>query len=482
MRLYTYPLLASFLAQLMSCASILLEERINSTTFTTEERCAQGPFEQSFTTVEAPYGQAVQLRFLEGSAQAQLHYRIESEGALIQAGLIGTTQIAAGTDSQGNTQYKTFTPPSPCLAKEEKGSYVGTPTGVVVTPGLTSDTPPTGIMPPIKILPEPGSGGAYAEIKLPEWPAGKLIKITLWADVPYFIGEGWISLRLVRYYPKDPQKYAAWEAKQKQRDELHAMKRGSRSKVGYARRVHRRERRDNRDDRRREDVNPREAKRAQNTVLLASEDWESFKKKDQARIQEISAAMPSLQLHLQIERRAAFYTAYSLLDERYRKLTKLNDEASLQTFQQGVWQEAKAQSEQWSQWSLEYKEAIAATLPPIPTEPPGPPPLPWAEERGQAPVANATWRPGYWKWSGFAWVWYSGDWEFPAVPVQNNPVVVVAPPPKAEVITAPPQAGYVWITGAWRWNGSTYIWVRGVWVQLPSSGTPKPEGYPTKSR
>ena len=485
MRLATRPLLASLFALLAGCASALLEERVTGATFTTEERCAQGPFAQTFTTVEAPYGQALLLRFQEGGTQAQLHYRVEREGALVSAGLLGTTQIANGTNAQGDTQYKAFTPPSPCLAKEETtNSYTGTPTNIVVTPGASTDTPPTGVMPPIKTLPDPEGGGSYLEIKLPESPAGKLVKITLWADVPYHLGDGWISIRLVRYYPKDPQKYAAWEAKQQQKDQRRDLKRSARPSFGHDRRAHRRERRDDRHDDRREHVNPREAKRAQKTLLAATSDWETFKKKDQERLLEINAAMPSLRLTLQLERRAAFYNAYYLLEERYRKLSKLNEQDALQKLVKGPWQEANTMSTAWFQWTAENKDAIAATTPPKPTDPPGPPPLPWAEERGQAPVANASWRPGYWKWSGFAWVWYSGDWELPAVPVQNTPAVAATPPPKKEeVITAPPQPGYVWITGAWRWNGAAYIWVKGVWVQLPSNGTPpKPNGYPTNPR
>jgi hypothetical protein len=472
------PLSLVLFALLCSCGSTLLKERVDGTAFTSEEKCAQGPFEKLFTTVEAPYGQALILHFKEGSSQAQLHYRVESDGNLFQSGLIGTTQISNGTDSQGNTQYKDFVPPSPCLAKVETGGTgTGTPTNIVVTPVVTSDTPPTGIMPPIKTIPEPGDEGHYLEIKLPDWPAGKTFKIILWSDVPYYIGEGWISIRLIKFYPKDPAKYAAWEAKQKQKDEIRDIKHQSRSHSNYTRREIRHQRRESRKKHRRENVTPREVKRAENTASIATADWEAFKKKDQERLIEIDAAMPELKLTLQISRRDAFYQVNGTLYDAYDKLIKYNDEKTLDKFQD-VLREAGVLEDQWHKWTQENEVALKANQVPQPTDPPGPPPLPWAEERGQAPVSNATWRPGYWQWSGFAWVWYSGDWEFPpqTPTVTATPTVVTAPPPpKEEVITTPPQTGYVWITGAWRWNGTTYVWKKGIWVQLPSNATPPPK-------
>ena len=49
--------------------------------------------------------------------------------------------------------------------------------------------------------------------------------------------------------------------------------------------------------------------------------------------------------------------------------------------------------------------------------------------------------------------------------------VKVAPPvPVVERYGAPPQAGFIWIPGYQRWNGTRYIWVAGHWVRPPRPG------------
>ncbi len=57
-----------------------------------------------------------------------------------------------------------------------------------------------------------------------------------------------------------------------------------------------------------------------------------------------------------------------------------------------------------------------------------------------------------------------------AVPVLagTRVYVKVAPPsPPAEVRVVAPGAGYVWIGGFHRWNGTAYVWVPGLWVLPP---------------
>jgi hypothetical protein len=49
----------------------------------------------------------------------------------------------------------------------------------------------------------------------------------------------------------------------------------------------------------------------------------------------------------------------------------------------------------------------------------------------------------------------------------HNPagiVMVAPPPPRVEVIGAPPVAGYVWAGGYWNWVGGRHEWVAGRWV------------------
>ncbi len=60
--------------------------------------------------------------------------------------------------------------------------------------------------------------------------------------------------------------------------------------------------------------------------------------------------------------------------------------------------------------------------------------------------------------------------EQPAYPVGTEIVVDSAPPaPLVEVVTAPPAVGYVWIPGAWEWNGR-WVWAAGRWAYPPRPG------------
>ena len=37
------------------------------------------------------------------------------------------------------------------------------------------------------------------------------------------------------------------------------------------------------------------------------------------------------------------------------------------------------------------------------------------------------------------------------------------PPPRVEVVTVSPGAGYVWTRGHWHWNGGAWVWIGGRW-------------------
>jgi hypothetical protein len=48
-------------------------------------------------------------------------------------------------------------------------------------------------------------------------------------------------------------------------------------------------------------------------------------------------------------------------------------------------------------------------------------------------------------------------------------VEVPYPPPAAaaEIVSAQPNAGAVWVDGQWSWRGRYYVWQRGGWVMPP---------------
>jgi hypothetical protein len=50
-------------------------------------------------------------------------------------------------------------------------------------------------------------------------------------------------------------------------------------------------------------------------------------------------------------------------------------------------------------------------------------------------------------------------------------VIHIAPPaPIVENPGPPPEEGFVWINGYYRWDGDHYTWVTGHWMQAPHSG------------
>ena len=55
----------------------------------------------------------------------------------------------------------------------------------------------------------------------------------------------------------------------------------------------------------------------------------------------------------------------------------------------------------------------------------------------------------------------------------------VAPPPRAELVPAPPQSRVplIWRPGHYDWDGARYVWVPGEWVDRAGHGTLWQDGY-----
>lgn len=60
-----------------------------------------------------------------------------------------------------------------------------------------------------------------------------------------------------------------------------------------------------------------------------------------------------------------------------------------------------------------------------------------------------------------------------AVVVAPGVVVVAQPPPAAQVEVAPPSpgAGYAWEPGYWGWSGTAYVWYPGRYDVRPAGAT-----------
>ena len=84
-------------------------------------------------------------------------------------------------------------------------------------------------------------------------------------------------------------------------------------------------------------------------------------------------------------------------------------------------------------------------------------PGPIAEERGVAPGAGYSWLSGHWRYDGTRWVWQPGRW------VQGS-----APPMPAamtEQMGNAPSATHYWVPGYWEWRATNnaWVWVPGAW-------------------
>ncbi|NOY91358.1 MAG: BcpO-related WXXGXW repeat protein, partial [Deltaproteobacteria bacterium] len=101
---------------------------------------------------------------------------------------------------------------------------------------------------------------------------------------------------------------------------------------------------------------------------------------------------------------------------------------------------------------------------------PGPPPSPRAETQPPKPSQNARWIPGYWRWSGRAWVWLGGMWDVPEADVEaglTTRAPRLPPPPRNEAHPTRQARGLIWIAGYWQWSGSAWVWATGRWQAQP---------------
>ncbi|MGE0868416.1 MAG: YXWGXW repeat-containing protein [Kofleriaceae bacterium] len=105
------------------------------------------------------------------------------------------------------------------------------------------------------------------------------------------------------------------------------------------------------------------------------------------------------------------------------------------------------------------------------------PPPPRVEIKPPKPSLNAEWISGYWQ-RDREWIWSAGFWRVPESDIVAEKTIeapVAPPPPKAEPpAAAPPRTtaavNLVWTPGYWSWSGSAYIWVEGAWRIPPSGG------------
>ncbi len=101
-----------------------------------------------------------------------------------------------------------------------------------------------------------------------------------------------------------------------------------------------------------------------------------------------------------------------------------------------------------------------------------PPPSPRAEKRPPKPSRNAGWVPGYWVRiksgpSAGRWGWIAGWWRVPKADVNQGLTTRSRrrPPPLRKGLQRPtrPSSQAVWAPGYWHWSGAAFVWVYGAW-------------------
>ena len=88
----------------------------------------------------------------------------------------------------------------------------------------------------------------------------------------------------------------------------------------------------------------------------------------------------------------------------------------------------------------------------------------WQSGRWQTAQANKRWVRGRWVSVNGRWTWRPGRWV-----VVGTWGGTVRPPTDASrrwVVNPRPRAGYIWVKGRYRWNGSQWVWNRGHYKKI----------------
>jgi hypothetical protein len=89
----------------------------------------------------------------------------------------------------------------------------------------------------------------------------------------------------------------------------------------------------------------------------------------------------------------------------------------------------------------------------------------WQPGHWVEPRINEEFVPAHWSQAGGEWVFHPGHWraETPRPSAATVIVNTAPPPPRIEVMTAPPRPAMFWVAGHWRWEHGAYVWIDGHW-------------------
>jgi hypothetical protein len=398
--------------------------------------CGQGPFEVELPTTGARWGEDVEL-LVHAPRAIALHAEVLADG----------TQATQTTYGTAPANSRCVADAKERLALAHTGTGGGTP-GTPVPVGTTVITPPAAAPPALVIEHDvPTTSDEVLRFRLPE-RATPHIRIRFWSVEPNDLEGVLFGAAHVIWQPTVPDaQYEAYLVEQQREAEREAAE--------WAR-TH---------PARPEDPREEEARRRR-----AEEDRRRAEEEEQRR--RLAAALEAQRR----EQRAAFCAAHA--DDRdcwgagglrvhldlERHQRERADYCAAHTEDARCWSD-----EDWSRRRTAWNARLTAAA--HQCQPTGAPPAALAETEPPALSLHATWRPGYWQWTECTWVWLAGQWRVPDSDLADNTTQAPAAPPPLQAETPPPLPVHaaVWIPGFWQWSGSAWVWIAGSWQLRPSA-------------
>lgn len=438
--------------------------------------CAQGPYEIEVPSLDAKWGQGLDL-MLETPRRVALHAVL-----LVDDREVMTTD--AVYDATGRVQGKPDN--ARCLADVKErlvlrgNGGAGGPPGTPAQPGTLVAPPPDRPAAGAGLDLETGVRGGTATLltfQLPELVAGARpprIRIRLWSIEPNdLVGVYFGVIQAIRHPNVSEADYVAhlrWKAEEAERSRLRLVEQQRLADEEWRRKqppvvredidraapkydaALERER-----EARRQAQREKDARRA---AELEAERARARLEREAAEAERVRrraahcAAHPrdtgcwgagGLEVHLDLERRRGQRQEYCAMHAE-----------DARCWTSGDW------SKRQEVWSARAQLVVS--------RPNGPPPDPLAEDVPPKLSVHAEWRAGYWEWTSGRWVWLAGMWRVPEediVSEQTTTAPAAPPPVQIETPPPPPVTAVVWTAGFWQWNGTTWLWVRGSYQLRP---------------
>jgi hypothetical protein len=427
-----------------------LEPHAEQTWYRATTICGQGPYEIELPTTGAKYGEEVSLE-LHAPRAVALRVEVLADGK----------QVASRTFGGKPENARCVADAKERLAMAHAGTSTGG--GTPVETGTMVITPPRAAAPPqlaVETQP-PADSTEIVTFHIPDHgtPA---IKIRFWSIEPNDLEGVLFGAAHVVWQPNVPE--ADYEAylravADRERAEADRLAAEEERRAAEWARTHP----VTQADLDREHAEQERRRRADEEARRRAE--------EAARRREIEAA-----LELQRREARARFCAAHPDDRGCWGAGGLRVHLDLERHQQEADAYCRAHQEDARCWSSEERSrrfaAWNARLNVKTCQPDGAPPAAQTETQPPALSPHATWRPGYYQWTECTWVWLAGQWRVPDsdIAAETTTTAPAAPPPlQTEAPPPAPVKVAVWIPGFWQWSGTAWVWIAGSWQLRPSA-------------